>query len=235
MKIGPVEELSRCLDVATALALASSLEIDGMQAKALQLLPVGHAAVGAFKTCFELFGSQSMALVLRGIAQALTSSELNINAVWSGPTFDGDGEHTTKALAHLIDEATEDVFASTYSATKDSDFVQALWRAIARNGKVTILLDASIQKGATAEMLKKYLAGANFLKYVPIDGGYGVQHSKVIIVDSKVALVTSANLSRAGAEKNLETGVVIRDSRFASQIRSRFRDLAISGILVALD
>lgn len=235
MKIGPVEELSKCLDPPTALALASSLEIDGLRAKALQLLPADHSAVDSFNTCFEVFGPDSLALVLRGIAQALDSAEIDINAVWSGPTFDGDGDHTTKALAHLIDEATEDVFASTYSATEDSDFIQALWRAIARNVSVTVLLDATIQQGAVAEMLKKKLSGAKFLKYIPMNGGYGVQHSKVIIVDSKVALVTSANLSRAGAEKNLEAGVVIRNPQFASQMRTRFRQLLISGSLVDLN
>lgn len=235
MKSGPVAELSKHLDAPTALALASSLEIDGVRAKALQLIPADHKAIDPFNNCYDILGPESFALVLRGIAHAFTASDSGIHAVWSGPTFDGDGDHTTKALAHLIDEANEDVFASTYSATEDSDFVQALWRAVARNVTVTVLLDATIQQGAVAEMLKKRLSGATFYKYVPENGGYGVQHSKVIIVDSKVALVTSANLSRAGAEKNLEAGVVIRNPRFASQLRSRFRQLAISGSLVGLE
>lgn len=84
-------------------------------------------------------------------------------------------------------------------------------------------------------MLKNKLKGAKFYKYVPKNGTYGVQHSKVIIVDSKLALVTSANLSKAGAEKNLEAGVLVRNPRFASQLRSRFRQLAISGALTELD
>lgn len=235
MKSGPVAELSKYLDAPTALALASSLEIDGVKSKALELIPAGHKATNSFNICFDIFGPESLVLVLRGIAQALSSSDSEIHAVWSGPTFDGDGDHTTKALAHLIDEANEDVFASTYSATADSDFVNALWRAVARSVKVTVLLDAKIQEGATAEMLKNKLKGAKFYKYVPKSGSYGVQHSKVIIVDSKLALVTSANLSKAGAEKNLEAGVLVRNPRFASQLRSRFRQLAISGALTELD
>lgn len=234
MKSGPVAALSKHLDAPTALALASSLEIDGVRAKALELIPSGHQAVESFKNCFDIFGPDSLAMVLRGIAQALNASESGIHAVWSGPTFDGDGDHTTKALAHLIDEANEDVFASTYSATENSEFVQALWRAIARNVTVTVLLDATIQQGAVAEMLKKKLTGARFFKYVPQNGGYGVQHSKVIIIDSNVALVTSANLSKAGAENNLEAGVVVRSPKFASQLRARFRKLANTGSLVEI-
>lgn len=157
-----------------------------------------------------------------------------MRAVWSGPTFNGDGDHTTAALAHLIDTAVEDVFASTYSATLDSDFVSALWRAIARGVRTTVLLDSTVNNGGVAAQLKARLAGARFLTYLAPGGQYALQHSKVLIVDSKIAFVTSANLSRAAAENNLEAGVVIHDVQFASKMRQRFAKLRAAREIVDL-
>ncbi len=96
---------------------------------------------------------------------------------------------------------------------------------------MTVLLDSSERMASTAAMLMKKLDGARFLTYVP-EGSYGLQHSKVVIVDSAAALVTSANLSGAAAHRNLEVGVLVRDPEFASKLRQRFQALASQKTLV---
>lgn len=227
-------ELGRLLPPAAALKVASSLEIDGRLTKALEKLPEGSPAADALKDCFVVVGGAVLASVLRGLAAAAHASEIDLRAVWSGPTFDGDGDHTTSAIAHLIDDANEDVFASTFSATPDSEFVKALWRAIARGVRTTLLVDSKIQGGQTAEMLRQKLTGARFWTYLHPDGGYSAQHSKVVIVDSRSAFVTSANLSTAGAERNLEAGVIVHDAEFASRLRQRFTKLWEHGAITDL-
>jgi phosphatidylserine/phosphatidylglycerophosphate/cardiolipin synthase-like enzyme len=172
-----------------------------------------------------------LASVLRGFAAVGDVSPNSPRAVWSGPSFAGDSDHTTAAVAHLIDEALVDVFASTFSATIESPFVEALWRAISRGVSVTVLIDGGEKMSPTAAMLKHKLNGARFLTYVP-DGSFGLQHSKVIIVDSIAAFVTSANLSTAAVEKNLEVGVLLRDAAFASKLRQRFGALHGTGAIV---
>lgn len=221
----PFLELGRLLPPATALKVASSLEIDGRLTKALEKLPSGSLAAGPLKIGFQVIGAAALASVLRGLAPAAVANRTDLRLVWSGPTFDGDGDHTTSAIAHLIDEANEDVFASTFSATPDSEFVKALGRAIARGVRTTLLVDSQIKDGQTAEMLQQKLTGARFWTYVHPDGGYSAQHSKVVIVDSRSAFVTSANLSTAGAERNLEAGVIVHDAEFASRMRQRFAKL----------
>ncbi|SEJ51482.1 DISARM system phospholipase D-like protein DrmC [Demequina mangrovi] len=228
----PFVELASALSPALALKIASGLEIDGRLSKALDKLPADSPARPALRAAHEAVGGPVLAGVLRGFAVAADANATDIRAVWSGPTFEGDGDHTTSALAHLIDDAKEDVFASTFSATSDSPFVDALWRAIARGVQTTLLVDSSVNRGATAAMLRERLSGARFWTYRPPGGSYGVQHSKVVIVDSRRAFVTSANLSTAGAERNLEAGVIVSDAAFASNMRQRLSSLHAKGVEV---
>lgn len=230
----PFVELGQLLAPADALKVASSLEIDGRLLKALEKLPPGSPAAAPLKGGFDTVGGVVLAAVLRGFAAAAQTNTTDLRAVWSGPTFDGDGDHTTSAIAHLIDDAKEDVFASTFSATPDSEFVKALWRAIARGVRTTLLVDSRIKDGQTAAMLRQELNGARFWTYKHPDGGYSAQHSKVVIVDSRSALVTSANLSTAGVERNLEAGVIIHDAEFASRMRQRFTKLWEHGAITDL-
>jgi phosphatidylserine/phosphatidylglycerophosphate/cardiolipin synthase-like enzyme len=227
-----LELLAVSISPSQAVKIASSLEIDGSLPKALTKLPEDSPARTHLSACFLRLGAEALASVLRALAAAGSRSSTSIRAVWSGPTFDGDGDHTTSALSHVIDEATEDVFASTYSATAGSAFVEALWRAIARGVRTTLLVDSTVNHGATLSMLKSKLEGATFWTFVPADGGYGLQHAKVVIVDSRLALVTSANLSDAAAERNLEAGVIVRDTDFASKMRRRFSALRSAGRLM---
>lgn len=227
----PFVEIASMLTPGTTLKVASSLEIDGRLSKALDQVPHGSPAVEALKQAFETVGGGVLAEVLRGFAAAAQSNVTDIRAVWSGPTFVGDGDHTTSAIAHLIDTANEDVFASTYTATPNSEFVKALWRAIARGVHTTLLVDSHVNDGKTASMLRNTLTGARFWTYNAPDGKYAAQHSKVVIVDSRAAFVTSANFSTAGAENNLEAGVVIHDVDFASRMRQRFAILSKHGLV----
>ena len=227
--------LAQALTPSQATGIAASLEIDGRLDYAMSALPDGsHPAVALLSEALSLLGDAALlAAVVRGFAAAGTKTRNPPRAVWSGPTFEGDSDHTTAAVAHLIDEATEDVFASTFSATLGSPFVDALWRAIARGVSVTLLVEATKMKDTVAA-LQQALAGANFLAYLAPAGEYGIQHSKVVIVDSSIALMTSANFSEAAAYRNLEAGILIRDPEFASRVRQRFASLWANGSLIAL-
>jgi len=228
-----IEKLARTVSPSLALKLASSLEIDGSLAKASTKL-ADALSRELFAECFAVLGPANLAAVLRGFSAAAKANGTDLRAVWSGPTFPGDGDHTTAALAHLIDDATEDVFASTYSASSNSAYLKALWRSVARGVKTTMVIDPKLNGGKTAAFLQAQLHGARFLGFRPGPDG-GIQHSKVVIVDSRAVFITSANLSEAAHERNLETGVMIRDPDFASTIRQRFGALLSEGHLYKLD
>jgi hypothetical protein len=50
-----------------------------------------------------------------------------------------------------------------------------------------------------------------------------VLHAKVIVADGEWAFVTSANLTEAGHQRNVEAGVLVRDRQLAAQIVDRMR------------
>lgn len=228
-------QLAKVLSPTQATSVAAALEIDGRLDYAVATLPgSSHPAVPLLAAAAKLLGDAAvLASTLRGFAATGAKAPNPPRPVWSGPSFDCDSDHTTAAVAHLIDEAKEDVFASTFSATTGSPFIEALWRAIARGVSVTILIDGGEKMSVTVAKLKQKLEGARFLIYVP-EGSFGLQHSKVVIVDSAAALVTSANLSEAAAYRNLEVGVLVRDPEFASKLRQRFRTLASLKALVVV-
>ncbi len=225
---GALEQLARAISPSIALKLASSLEIDGSVSKAAAKLP--DQTKPLVQAAFAAVGAVALADALRGFSAAADASGVDLRPVWSGPTFQGDGDHTTAAVAHVVDEAIDEVFASTYSASSNSLYVQALWRAVARGVKVTMLLEPKIDGGKTAAFLRKKLLGARFLVFAPGPDG-GIQHAKVVVVDSRIAFITSANLSEAAHERNLETGIIVRDPDFASSLRQRFNALRAAGHL----
>ena len=66
------------------------------------------------------------------------------------------------------------------------------------------------------------------------DGPGGVLHAKAIIVDEELAFVTSANLTEAAMDRNIELGVLIRDRAFALSVCGYFRNLIDHDLLKPL-
>lgn len=59
-------------------------------------------------------------------------------------------------------------------------------------------------------------------------------HAKVFIADSRMAIVTSGNLTEAGLRGNIEYGVALTEERLVGRIRSDFERYAALGAAVAL-
>jgi hypothetical protein len=60
-------------------------------------------------------------------------------------------------------------------------------------------------------------------------------HAKCIVVDRRLALVTSANFTEAAQVRNIEVGALIHDGQFAARLASHFDTLADVGLLRRLD
>lgn len=60
-------------------------------------------------------------------------------------------------------------------------------------------------------------------------------HAKCVIVDRKVAFVTSANFTDAAQHRNIEAGVLSRDPKFASKLHSYFDGLRKIGLIEPLE
>ena len=62
-----------------------------------------------------------------------------------------------------------------------------------------------------------------------------VLHAKVVVVDRRWTLLTSANFTEAAQERNIEAGVEIDDMRLAERVTRQFEQFVDTGILRALD
>lgn len=70
-----------------------------------------------------------------------------------------------------------------------------------------------------------------------LEPGHGPRaclHAKVIVRDDAQTLITSANLTEAAQERNIEAGVLIDDAAFARGVVSQFERLVGAAVLVRL-
>lgn len=214
--------------------VAASLETTGRPRRAArEVAPNRAAAVSSTlaKVVSGFANPVALAAALRVIADTAEERPAPPVIVWSGPKLPGDSIRTTEAIVRLIDEAEETVLASTYSGSKSAPFVQALQRAARRKVSITLVVDV-VERSETASALAHAVPRARIYGYHhEVAGTVGLQHSKVLVIDGHYTFVTSANLSVAALERNLEAGVLIDSLVLAGNITRRIADLVASGHL----
>jgi phosphatidylserine/phosphatidylglycerophosphate/cardiolipin synthase-like enzyme len=66
------------------------------------------------------------------------------------------------------------------------------------------------------------------------EGPTGVLHAKAVVTDEESVFVTSANLTEAALDRNIEIGLLVRDRVLASSLICHFRGLIDRGLLSPL-
>ena len=66
---------------------------------------------------------------------------------------------------------------------------------------------------------------ARIFGYQNRDGPGGVLHAKAVVADDEVVFVTSANLTEAALDRNIEVGLLVRDHALAATLLSNFQGL----------
>ena len=67
-----------------------------------------------------------------------------------------------------------------------------------------------------------------------IGGPGGVLHAKAIVADNEAVFVTSANLTEAALDRNIEVGILFRDRTLALSLSNHFQGLIDKGLLSPL-
>jgi phosphatidylserine/phosphatidylglycerophosphate/cardiolipin synthase-like enzyme len=65
-------------------------------------------------------------------------------------------------------------------------------------------------------------------------GPGGVLHAKAVVADDEVVFVTSANLTEAALDRNIELGLLVRDRSIAASVSSHFQGLIDQNLLTLL-
>jgi phosphatidylserine/phosphatidylglycerophosphate/cardiolipin synthase-like enzyme len=62
----------------------------------------------------------------------------------------------------------------------------------------------------------------------------GVLHAKAVVVDDEAVFITSANLTEAALDANIELGLLARDRALAASVSTHFQALIDQGLLKPL-
>ncbi len=174
--------------------------------------------------------------------------------VWSGPQVsDLHARDTRRVYEEWLGSAERSVWASTYVFFDGPKAFEVLARRMEKRAELhlTLLLNIQRKRGDTsdAEQLVRRFTD-RFWKtdwpgssrprvyYDPraleLDGPGGVLRAKAIVTDDQVVFLTSANLTEAALDRNIEVGLLVRDRALAATLSSHFRGLIDQGLLSPL-
>lgn len=162
-------------------------------------------------------GAQA-ACVLRAIAGA-KSLNRDLTPVWTMPGNEAKIGHLTGEFHRLVAAARQSVVCATYNFEPTSQMWTVLKEASEQPGVVvTVYVDGD---KADAAKVKAQLPKVTVYKSAELATGKRVvSHAKFIVIDHEVLLITSANFSFSAENRNIEFGLLVRDSALAESVES---------------
>jgi len=217
--------------------LGSQVGGDGIAGALLELERIGISGPAA-------------AAWIRTVDEA-TSRTPRPDLVWSGPEVPGlHARDTRRVFEELLGTAQRSVWASTYAFFDGPRAFDVLARRMDAQTelRVTLLLNIQRKRGdtTTADTLVRKFADRFWATDWPgssrprvfydpralePEGPTGVLHAKALVVDDESVFVTSANLTEAALDRNIEAGILVRDRALAASMSSHFQLLIDRGLL----
>lgn len=176
-------------------------------------------------------------------AYQLARREESVELVWTGPATELVAtRRTEQALLEVIQAARKDLFLVSFVAYEVPAIMKALSDAIGHGVKVSLLVESSDEYGGTLSVdsvrkMREALPGCavyvwSSAKKMATTGGYGSVHAKCSVADGRIAFITSANLTSAALERNMEMGVLVRGVRLPKQLHDHLKALVATGTVV---
>jgi phosphatidylserine/phosphatidylglycerophosphate/cardiolipin synthase-like enzyme len=171
--------------------------------------------------------------------------------VWSGPEVAGlHARDTRQVFKELVESAQHSLYVSTYVYFDRAKAFDALARRMEATPGLTVTLLLNIQRKrgditASDHLVRKFAdrlwkgewPGAlrphvfYDLRALDLDAPSGVLHPKAVVADDDAVFVSSANLTEAAFDRNIELGLLVRDRTLAASVSAYFRGLIESGLL----
>ena len=193
---------------------------------------------------------QGVAVLLRAVDEA-ESQSLHPDLVWSGPEVPGlHARDTRRVYEELLSGAQHTLLVSTYAFFDGPRAFEVLARRMDEVSglRSTLLLNIQRKRGDTTttdELVRRF--AERFWKmewpgqvrpqvfYDPraLEQEFpgGVLHAKAVVVDDEVVFITSANLTEAALDRNIELGLLVRDRALAASVSTHFQGLIDRGLL----
>jgi phosphatidylserine/phosphatidylglycerophosphate/cardiolipin synthase-like enzyme len=139
--------------------------------------------------------------------------------VWTMPGNEAKIGHLTGEFHRLVDGARVSVTCASYNFTAKSQMWSVLKSASERPG-VAVCIYVDAEKGEP-NAVKAQLPSATVYRSAKLaNGQYVVSHTKFIVIDHEIILLTSANFSWNAENHNIEFGLQIQDSGLAASVES---------------
>lgn len=199
----------------------------------------------------EGFGPPQLSRLLRELADERRASESrgpSVELVWTGPeSTTSTSRDTFVVVRELFETARHSVLITGYAIWNGRDLFQPLLQRLARGDDLRVRLFLNIKPDPKnpgqelASFARKFRShhwsGPPWPEvfYDPrgLQGeDYAVLHAKCVVIDDSVALVTSANLTEAAQQSNIEAGTLVRWPPLAQHLRQHFDGLVERGQLV---
>ena len=190
------------------------------------------------------FSGSAAAHHLRGVARA--KSQLAVpDIVWSGPEVPGlHARDTRRVYDELLDAAERSVWVSTFVFFDGPRAFETLARRMEQCPELDVRLLLNIQRGkrdtTRADDLVRRFADSFWQSEWPgknrpsvfydprsleLEGPGGVLHAKAVVADGEAVFITSANLTEAAFDRNIELGLLVRDRALAASVANHFQVL----------
>ena len=138
---------------------------------------------------------------------------LDVEICWTGDTQNRRVRKTGPALSSILFQAERSILIVGYSIeTSAKDVMETLEKKSMEGVKLTFMVDRLDKKASFLEWAGK-LATPPEMYTRPVDPRDSISslHIKCIVVDEKIAMFGSANLTYHGMRGNRELGLIISD------------------------
>lgn len=213
-------------------------------------LGIGHSRellqqmVKIWQNCEEV-SSKELAAALRtaSITSTFIEERNSVELVWTGPsTGIVPVRNTERVLCEVIESAKKRLLLVSFVAYEVPSIVRALRIAINRKVRIDIILELSKDYGGqvsfdSVKAMRKSVPAANIYVWEnpyddkSMDQLIGAVHAKCVVADEKSAFITSANLSKAAMERNMELGVLLKGGILPLRLEHHLDALIATGIL----
>lgn len=158
----------------------------------------------------------------------------DIKLVITAPaSFGIKAKPTMTTMRSMIEHANSSILITGYSL---SDYFADLIECMIQKSQKGILVKFYVNNIESQKCFDRLLAyKGRYLRvynYPPSEDRMSALHAKVVSVDKKRTLITSANLSYHGQEGNIELGTLIESKDIAEQVDELFTQLLFKKIFV---
>lgn len=192
----------------------------------------------------ESMSPRDVANALRGASATAVEQQRrsSVELTWTGPSSGQvPARHTEQVLMEVINAAQRRLFIVSFVAYHVESIAKALTEAVERGVQIDVLLESSTAHGGrvdhdSAEAMRKAVPSARLFAWSAREKGAGDQypgvvHAKGAVADGRVAFITSANLTSAAMERNMELGVLITGGNLPEELHNHLEALITTRVL----